>query len=40
MPLSAECEAELTDSSIVLNSVGDVTIRGFGEPVRVNKVVG
>lgn len=38
--LSSECEAELTDDSFALDSIGEVTIRGFEEPVTVSRVVG
>jgi class 3 adenylate cyclase len=36
--LSDKCEAELSDASIKLESIGAVTIRGFDEPVVVSKI--
>ena len=36
--VSDDCENELTDETISLSSIGDVTIRGFDKPVRVSRV--
>jgi class 3 adenylate cyclase len=36
--ISAECQLELTDASIALESIGEVTIRGFSDPISVSKV--
>jgi class 3 adenylate cyclase len=37
--LSDQCENELTDDSIKLESIGNVSIRGFDEPIAVSKVL-
>jgi len=36
--VSSDCIAELTDDSIALNSIGEVTIRGFDKPITVSRV--
>ena len=36
--LSEECRGELNNESIELESIGEVTIRGFDEPVSVSRV--
>ena len=37
--LSEECVVELTENQFTLESIGNVTIRGFDEPVTVSKVI-
>ena len=37
--LSGECVAEMTDGQFTLESVGNVSIRGFDEPISVSKVI-
>jgi class 3 adenylate cyclase len=37
--VSADCENELTDGVIALDSIGKVSIRGFSDPVLVSRVL-
>ncbi len=37
--ISDKCETELSDDSIKLESIGNVSIRGFDEPIAVSKVL-
>ncbi len=38
--VSTACQSELIDTSIVLESIGEIIIREFNEPVSVSKVAG
>ena len=37
--ISEECRAELTEGQFTLESIGNVSIRGFDEPIAVSKVL-
>lgn len=37
--ISEECRAELSEGQFTLESIGNVSIRGFDEPIAVSKVL-
>ena len=37
--ISNECHAELTEGQFTLESIGNISIRGFDKPIAVSKVL-